>query len=249
MPARNHHRSPVVSRAWRDQVFESSERIDVEKTAKSTTRHPVSVSWRSGYTYANGGHERTAALILDQLWYEGYVRRWKAQPVNFQEFGGPDAVPDFLAELSDDSLHFIQVKAKRFLSEEVEAAFALQRSFLESAGFGLHVWTNQDVLSSATSHTVNELERGRRYPAGQDVVEQIRLSAANCSTVGELLRDYGWDDTLSAAAQLAFHIDFTSPIHEHTPILRDRPPSHYGRLFARRNASREWWDTLRPSKA
>jgi len=238
----------VPSEAWRNEVFSSPERINVLKNGKSTTRHPVAVGWSGQITYANGGHERIAQLILEQLWAEGLVRRWKAQPFNLKEIGGPDAVPDLLAELESRALHVIQVKAKRFLTEEVTARFDLQRAFLEPKGFTFHIWTNADILSSQTSHTVNELERGRRYPASPEMIATIKAAAEKACTVGDLLAQFGWDDVLSAAAQLAFHFNITQPIHESTPLLRHHSSSHYAHLFTRGSATANWWETLAPSK-
>lgn len=236
------------SEAWRQEVFGSKPRLDIEKTGKSTTRNPVMVGWVGEVQYVSGGHERVAALILEQLWVEGYVRRWKPQPLNLVELGGPDIIPDFLVELVDRTLHVIEVKAKRFVTSEVDDRFALEEAFLKPKGFGFLLWTNADVLSSSTSHTVAEIERGRRFPAPPEVVSEIGQKAASLQTVGELLDLYSWDDVLSAVAQQAFHIDITKAIHEETPILRNHSSSCYGRLFARRDAPASWWDSLATSK-
>jgi hypothetical protein len=234
--------------AWRRDIFNSPERIDVEKHGKSTTRYPVSVAWSGRIVHASG-HERIALLLLEHLWAEGLVKRWKSQPLNLQEIGGPCAVPDILVELRSRELHVIEVKAQRFLTTEVQAGFDLQRAFLQGKGFGFHVWTNANVLSSETSHTVSELERGRNYPAEREVVDEIKTAASGCAKLGELTERFGWDDTLSAAAQLAFHFDITKPIHEETHLLRNHSAAYYDHLFARRDAPRSWWDSLPDTKA
>lgn len=240
--------SAQVSEAWRQEIFGSPPRIDVQKNGKSSTRHPVLVGWSGEIAYVNG-HERVAALLLEQLWAEGFVRRWKSQPLNLQEIGGPDATPDFLAELIDRSLHVIEVKAKRFLTPAVQDKFAVARTLIESIGMHFHEWTNADVLSSDTSHTVAELDRGRRFPAPPELIAEIAAKASACRTIGELLALYSWDDVLSAAALQAFHIDITRPIHEDTPILRNHSHTRYLHLFAHGDAAASWWNSLNPAAA
>lgn len=237
-----------VSEAWRQEIFGSPPRINVEKNGKSSTRHPVMVGWSGDIAYVNG-HERTAAFLLEHLWVEGLVRRWKSQPFNLQEIGGPDATPDFLVELDDRSLHVIEVKAMRFLTGEVKDKFTIARKFLEPQGMQLHEWTNADALSSDTSHTVAELDRGRRFPAPLELIADIAAKASMSQTVGEILALYSWDDVLSAVAHQAFHIDITQPVHEATPILRNHSHDRYQRLFARGNAPASWWNSLASATA
>jgi len=236
--------SPRVSEAWRNEIFNSPGRIDVQKNGKSTTRHPVAVGCAGTVSYANGAHERIAGLLLEHLWVEGYVRRWKYQPLDLGELDGPAAVPDILVESYTRQLHIIEVKAKRFITPEIECRFAAEGDFLNALGFRFHVWTNHDVLSSDTSHTVAELERGRRFPADAEVIREIQAMAAACTVLGELFERFGWDDVLAAAAQQAFHFDITKPIYEQTPILRNHSVTYYDHLFAQGHAAAGWWDAL-----
>ena len=237
------------SEAWRQEIFSSPPRIDIQKNGKSTTRHPVSVGWTGQDTYVSGGHERVAALLMEALWAVGYVRRWKPQPLNLMEIDGPDITPDFLCELHDRTLHVIEVKAKRFVSPEIDEKFMLEKALLNPKAINFLLWTNADALSSATSHTVSELERCRRYSSPPEIVNEIRLKAGSLQTLGQLLEQYSWDDVLSAAAQQAFHFDFTKQIHEKTPLLRNYSHSRYDYLFARRDAAASWWDSLGSPKA
>jgi hypothetical protein len=194
--------------------------------------------------HANGGYERVALHLLEHLWREKLVTRWKSQPFNLQELGGPNAVPDVLVEIGDGQLHVIQVRAWRFLTEEVKEKYERERQYLLPLGFHYHVWTNRDVVGSKTSHTVAELDRGRMYPAPAQTIQAIREAAKTATRLGELDARFGWDDTLSAAALLAFHFDITEPLHENTQILRDHSPERYLHLFAARNAAEEWWQAL-----
>jgi hypothetical protein len=232
------------SKAWREEIFSSSPRIDVDKRGTQTTRHPVFMERTNRMIYAWGGYERIALHLLEHLWREKLVRRWKSQPFNFAELGGFDAVPDILVELFNGDLHVIEVRAWRFLTDDMKAKYGRGRDFLQPLGFKHHVWTNHDVLSSKTSHTVAELDRGRMFPAPAETIEAIREAAKAATRLAELDEQFGWDDTLSAAAQLAFHFDITEPLYENTQILRNHSPERYLHLFAARNAAEEWWQAL-----
>jgi hypothetical protein len=231
------------SKAWREEVFRSAERIDVDKRGTTSTRHPVFMEREKRIVYASG-HERTALLLFEHLWRERLVARWKSQPFDLQELDGPAAVPDVLVELDDGELHVIQVRSKQFLTSEVQHKYDLEREFLEPRGYHYHVWTNHDVLSSKTSHTVAQLDHGRMFRAPADTIEAIRQAALNATQLGALLDQFGWDDALSAAALLAFHIDITEPIHENSPILRNHSPARYRHLFKGRDAAQAWWNAL-----
>lgn len=231
------------SKAWREEVFHTSERIDVDKLGTTSTRHPVFMEREKRIVYASG-HERTALLLFEHLWRERLVSRWKSQPFDLDELGGPAAVPDALVELDDGELHVIQVRAKRFLTPEVQNKYDLEREFLEPRGYHYHVWTNHDVLSSNTSHTVAQLDRGRMFRAPAHTIEAIRQAALNATQLGVLLDRFGWDDALSAAALLAFYIDITEPVHENSAILRNHSPARYRHLFKSRDAAHAWWNAL-----
>lgn len=235
---------PGPTRAWCDEVFGKPEAIDVAKQGTTTTRHPVMMERAKRIIYAWGGYERTALLLLEHLWRMKHVTRWKSQPFNLADLGGPRAVPDILVELPDRGMHVIQVRAKRFLTEEVQHKYAIEREFLEARGFHYHVWTNHDVLSSRTSHTVAELDRGRMFRAPQQTIEDIGQASRSATQLGDLVDQFGWDDTLSAAALLAFHLDITEPLHDQSPILRNPSPFHYRHLFESRDAAQAWWEAL-----
>lgn len=234
------------SAGWRNQVFNSLERLDAEKCA-TTTRVPVSCSRVNRIVVVSGFLEGTAMCLLEHLYFEKRVKRWKSQPFNLLELGGPDAVPDALAELDDDELHVIQVKAHRFLTPDIQEKYRREREFLEPREFRYHIWTDHDVLCSATKHTIAELERGRRESASPEKIAQIREAAQKATRLVDLLNVFGWDDVLSAAAHLSFFFDITKALHENTPIFRNHSFSYAG-LFGGRDAAREWWEALAPAQ-
>ncbi len=195
---------PGPSKARRQEIFDSPERIDVAKRGTTSTRFPVVMEREKRIVYAWGGYERAALLLVEHLWREKLVSRWKSQPFNLAEFDGPNAVPDLLVELASGELHVIQVRAKRFLTPEVQHKYDVEREFLEPLGFRCHVWTNHDVLAPKTSHTVAELDRGRMFPAPATTIREIAQAAKSAPVLGDLLKKYPWDDVISAASHLAF---------------------------------------------
>ena len=233
------------SRAWRDSIFGSAPRRCVAKQSKSTTRIPVRTE--SGWQYAEGGHEATALLLLRHLQLFGVVKRFKSQPFSLEELGGPkDRIPDVLVELEGGSrtLHIVQIKSKRFISEEVQQRFDVEREFLESKGFGYHLWTDHDRLSRHTSHSVRMLDRGFRHRVSTEVANRIHAAAQDATTLEPLLLEFGWDDTISAASLGVFHLHILEKIHENSPVYLHFPHHLYADLFARRNVAQDWWEGL-----
>lgn len=233
------------SRAWRDSIFSSAPRRCVAKQSKSTTRVPVFTD--SGVQFGEGGHEATALMLLRHLQLFGAVKRFKSQPFSLEEIRGPrDRIPDILVELESGSpaLHVVQVKSKRFINEDVQQKFDMEREFLESKGFGYHVWTDRDRLSRHTSHTVRMLDRGFRHRVSSDVAGRIHAAARDVATLAPLLLEFGWDDAISAASLGAFHINSLEKIHENSPVHLHFPSHLYTDLFARRNDAADWWEGL-----
>ncbi|MFP8780177.1 hypothetical protein [Hydrogenophaga sp. RWCD_12] len=239
------HKKRSHSLGWRDAIFGSAPRRCVATQSKSTTRLPILTP--SGWQYAEGGHEATALLLLSYLQRFGVVKRFKAQPFSLEEIGGPeDRIPDVLVELAtgESTLHVIQVKSQRFITEEVKERFDIESAFLEQVGIGYHVWTDRGHLSSNTSHTVRMLDRGFRHPASRERIEQVRGFAASQTTLAPLLSEFGWDDAISAASYGAFHINVTEKIHENTPICHCFPSEKYLHLFGGRHAALDWWESV-----
>lgn len=245
-PAAGQDPSKSPSDSWRESIFESPPRLEA---SRSTTRMPVPISWSRTTLMVSGAHERATCLLVDHLWAIGLISRWKPQPLCLSEIGGPACIPDVLIELRKPPrmLHFIQTKAKRFVTREVQEEFDRQRAFCVSKEFGLHVWTNHDVLNPKMTHTLNHLERGSRNYPEPDVIDAIREKAATVSKLGELLHEFGWDDVLAAASQGAFFFDVTQRLTEATSISRTATPEAYEHLFLGQGSATTWWDSISAS--
>lgn len=240
------------SQAKLDEWFNAPPLRDVKRKRKSTTRTPHrSQQCKSGTMYAEGNNELCGLRLLEYLWRCRLVKRFKSQAFDLGELGGPSGhVIDLLVELWDESVHVIQVKSKRFITPEVQSVLDIEKEFLEPRGFNFHVWTNRDRVGSPTNHSINQMDRGFRFPAEASVLDLIgQRVREGASTLHPLLQEFGWDDVMSAAAHLKFHINITKEIHENAPVYQNLPTDYYSFLFKGGHESRSWWDSLSPARA
>lgn len=242
MPKRN----ITPSMPWRREIFGSQPRRDVDKLSKSTTRIPIYMPHQNRYAYAEGGNEATALLLLKYLHRQGVVSRFKEQAFALHEIGGPqDRVPDILVELAvDSSLHVVQVKSNRFITEEVKQKFDLERSFVQEKGFSFHVWTDKDHLNAHTSEAVRAIDRGFRFKPSMEKLLEIKQVASTSTTLGQILEKFGWDDSIAAAASGIFYISILEQINEKSAITNNFSSSQYNHLFESGTVLSGWWELL-----
>lgn len=234
------------SMAWRKEIFESPPRRNVDKDSKTTTRIPIYVAHLNRYVYAEGGHEATALLILKYLQANGYVSRFKEQAFALHEIGGPqDRVPDILVELaSDSSLHVIQCKSSRFLTEVVQNKLAVEKEFLEECGFHFHIWTDKNILNRETFEAVRAIDRGFRFIPDIQIFKEIEEEASKSNNLGQVLEKFGWDDSISAAAHGIYFINILEKLNEKSPITNHFSCQYYNHLFKSGSVSTAWWELL-----
>lgn len=238
-------RPPMVTQAWIKNVFSSPPRRDIVRTTKATSRFPVRVPRQNSVFFAEGGNEHIALLLLRHLQSIGIVRRLKSQPFYLEELGGPARlIPDLLVELHDHSLHVIECKAKRFVTDEVQERFALEQKCLTQLGFGFHVWTNRDKLGQPVSGAVRQLDRGFNHPPEREVVETIRSSVTPATTLGDLFAAFGLDDVIGAAAVSAIHFDIRKELHETSNVTLHAPTGYKNHFFASGHVPNGWWASL-----
>ena len=241
---------PRPSEAWLNAVFSSPPRRDIQRQSKTTTRWPHYSECSGSWMYGEGANEYTALLMLEYFWRLGIVRRFKPQPFVLSEVGGPEErVPDLLVEMADRSLYVIPVKAKRFVTAEVQEKFDQERMLLEPLGFNYLVWTNRDALERPISHTVRHIDAGYRFKPPVSVINAISIKEKTGSRVlGELLDEFGWDDVISAIAQLKIFVNITKEVNENTNLLPSFPAHEYRGLFTRGNADAGWFESLRSTQ-
>lgn len=234
-----------ISRAWLEEVFSSPPRRDIARETKATTRIPMRVPMQGCSFYGEGGNEHVALLLLRHLQSIGIVRRFKPQPFYLEELGGPARqIPDVLAELHDESLHVIECKSKRFMTDEVKEHFGLERDCLINLGFDFHVWTDRDKVGQPIASAVRMLDRGFIHPPPPDVVSRIRARVGAVTALGDLLNDFGPDDVIGAAAVCAIHFDIRSALHEESAITLHASSEYQKYFFESRHVPDGWWESL-----
>jgi len=241
------------SQAWRERIFNLPPCREIKGRSRPTQRFAFESDCNKNILYAEGGNELTAMLLFEHLWRVGYVVRYKPQPLNLLTIGGPDAIPDFLVELSTDELHIVEVKSGRFVTESVLNRFEMHRSFLKDVGIAHHLWTDTDPrnrtnkLNRETWHAVRHVYRGRSFEL--DASTRARLEvyrATGIQRLGELMGAnlFSWDQLVAAIHQRILHIDITRAINENTKVLPTISVSYYQYLFKDGDASASWWDSL-----
>lgn len=240
------HEKLSPSKAWRDQIFSSGPRRDILKVSKTTTKAPVAVPAQGTREIAEGRNEATALLLLKYLQQVPHsVRRFKSQAFDLGELGGPvGRIPDLLTESEDYILHVIQVKAKRFLTEEVAAKFEVEREFLEPRNFKFHIWTDKDVLSNPLFQNIRIWDRGYRNPASKEEMAAIEIAAQKTSSLAPLLDEFGWDACMAAWADNKFHLSLNKVIDEKSAITLHVPSSNTNYFASPRANSGRWWSAL-----
>jgi len=207
------------SQAWLRAVFESPPRRDIYKVCKSTTVFPHYARCIEQLLYAEGGNENAAMLLLEHLWRQGYVKRFKTQPFFLEEVGGPiKRVPDFLVELWDGRIFVLQIKAHRFCTDEIKSGFETERQLLTSRGFSYLLWTDRTVLKSGLYSNVQLLDLNHRFPPEEQELRAIAIAASNCRTLGDLMRTFKWESIISAIATQHIFVSIFEKFHENTPI-------------------------------
>lgn len=208
------------SQAWLRAVFESPPRRDVYRVCKSTTRYPHYAKCIEQLLYAEGGNENAAMLLLEQLWREGYVSRYKTQPFMLEEIGGPaKRVPDFLVELFDGRVYVVQIKAERFCTDSVKTTLDIDRIFLMDHGFEHLLWTDKSVLSNVLKTNVLRLDLAARHPPERQVLDDMHMAAQKAQKLGDLQPKFDWEEIMAAIATQRIFVSHLEAYHEETPFL------------------------------
>lgn len=157
-------------------------------------------------------------LLLELLWLEGYVVRYKTQPFFLHEIGGPALrVPDFLVELADGRVIVIQVKAERYLTDLVKANLEIERLFLLDHGFTFLLWTDKNVLTRSLYINLLQLDKEWRHPTDIQVLRDIQQEALNFSKLGDLLERFSWEEVIGAIASQKIFVSHMGRYDEETP--------------------------------
>ena len=235
-------------RNWVDSVFDSLPRRAVEGRSRPTQRYFNFCRSSNQIVYAEGGNEQTALLMLEHFWRINFVRRFKFQPFCLNELNfASRAVPDILVELSDGSLHVIQIKSAKYLTSDVLRELSDIGKIISAHGFSYHTWTDRDKLNRDTWHNARNIGRGCAFTVS--VQERTLLREAvkrGPITLKSLVTstDFSQDQVFAGLAEAIIHIDITRKIDENSQIHASLPESYYSFLFEKRHGDGGWWHNL-----
>jgi hypothetical protein len=136
------------SEAWVEHVYSTPPYRRVKGRTRWTFRHGPFVPELDRFAYVESGHEFIALLALRHLFHRGAIRRFKEQPYAFRnELHGFDHVPDFAVERREGLPCLIEVKAKRYLTRQLERDLERIGEKLAKHNLTYLVWTDKAPLS------------------------------------------------------------------------------------------------------
>lgn len=252
------HDAPVRSapphklQNWLDATFKSPAARSVQGRGRPTQRFAFGSDACGAVIHCEGGNELTAALVLEQFWRIGIVRRYKMQPFQLAEFGYPtDAVPDILVELCDDRVFSIEVKAAKYFTAERKLKFDAEREFLRQHALPHLLWTDTKELSRRVWHASRHLQRGFAFDVEASTKLELSQSLSTARTLGDLmlLPACSWDQLMAAASRGYFHLDLKEKFHEKARIHSTGARTVYGDFLVDRDEPSNWFDTLADCEA
>jgi len=202
--------------------------------------------------WAEGGNELTAVLLLMHLQSLGVVRRFKFQPFNFYDLDEAlEGVPDILVEMSNGRFYVVEVKARRYITAEVNEKLNQIDESLKSLGIDYLLWTDKDKygrtnkLNQNVWRNVRTIHRGWLIGISRELVQCIfEKVKSEPITFSDLFGEFGWDLCIAAWARGAFHLKIQKEFDE-KKILSPRYSSLDTAFFFSKNAIvGSWWGSL-----
>lgn len=242
-----------VDRRWVERVFASPPCRNVMGRSRPTQRF-VFRSVSGQLVWCEGGNEATAALLLEHLARMGIVKRYKLQPFRLSHFDPSNkAVPDLLIELLDGRLVVVEVKARRYLSPDVQERLEINEILLSRVGLPFRLWTDKDPLhltdklNSIVWSNVRILQKGRTQELDQASEQWIRDRVqTGARTLPELMScgHLAWDALIAALARGIINIDPNKVFDEHATLQTTYPSFWWQHLFSEGPVLATWFDSL-----
>lgn len=244
--------SNLGSADWREQVFASPPVRQVKGRSRPTQRFALKIPALERVVYLEGSAEMCTCILLQLLVNKSLVKRFKEQAFALNEAEhGLRAVPDFLVELTDGSLHCLELKSARFMTEKVLSKLAEVKRVCEVAGIHYHIHTDSDLLCANTQRNLRRLQG----TSGEMIsVEQLNLLNAffkghTSGTVTELV-GLGADPKAilnrTYFAQLTF--DLKDKFDENTIIYANASCAWVKQLFNVGTTIEDWYANLRVAR-
>lgn len=237
---------------WRELVFGSSPARKVMGRSRPTMRFR-SIDPDDSLTHQEGGNEHTAWLLLSHLKRVGLVRRFKFQPFNFADYGGPKGFPDILVELTNEELVVVEVKSAKYVTAEFLASLRERDALLRTMGLGSRLWSDgvaahaTPALTLCVKNNLLELNRCKDIPTDRELLDALRQATNKGPiTLAAVLDATGahWEQLMSALAANHISINLQKKLHETSLIYTPATDSTYEHLLSQGPGSAGWWRSL-----
>jgi hypothetical protein len=240
-----------------EKAFGAPEVRAVKGRSRPTQRYVFKDPLNRQLIWAEGGNELNAALVLMYMKSMGMVRRFKLQPFHFKDIDETlSGVPDILVELNDGTIYVIEVKARRYITDEVNEKLQRIKTNLNLLGIHYLLWTDADKfgktnkLNRSLSENVRTVHRGRSIEISDEQLKSIEeMVHAGPTCLKDIHQQYGWDLTTAAWARGAFYIDLQKPIDENSPLKKVTAQKVIDYFFEKNEVVGTWWSSLEPLKA
>ena len=210
---------------------------------------------KSGHlVFCEGGNEATAALLLEHLTRRGIVRRYKLQPFSLSEIDPSNkGIPDLIVELADRRIIVVEVKARRYLTSDVQDQCEVNKTLLASMGLQYKLWLDKDPLRMADKlnsivwSNVRFLHRGNGQPFDEVkagwITNQVQKGVC---TLGDLMSsgELDWDSLMAAVARGIIHLNPNEVFDERATLYTTYPARWWQHLFGDGPVLATWWDSL-----
>lgn len=203
--------------------------------------------------HQEGGNEHTAWLLLSHLMRIGTVRRFKFQPFNYADYGGPKGFPDLLIELHNSDLIVIEVKSAKYITAAFLESLKERDALLKSMGLESRLWSDAQcdhanpLLNIHVRNNLLDVNRCRDLPLEREVLEALRSATRKAPlTLAALLEasTAHWDQVMSAIAANHISIDLEKKLHETSLIRTPATERTYEHYFSQKPGSSGWWRSL-----
>lgn len=212
-----------------------------------------SIDPNGSVTHQEGGNEHTAWLLLSHLTRVGLVRRFKFQPFNFADYGGPKGFPDILVELTNEELVVVEVKSAKYVTAEFLASLRERDALLKTMGLGSRLWSDgvaahaTPALSLCVKNNLLEINRCKDIPISREFLEALKQATHKGPiSLAAVLDATGahWEQLMSAIATNHISIDFQKKLHETSLIDTPATEHTYEHLLSQGPGSAGWWRSL-----
>jgi hypothetical protein len=196
---------------------------------------------------SEGGFESTTRTLLTLMENAGIVRRFKPQPFKLTEIEhGLRAIPDFIFEMDDGKQFVVEVKTKRFMTEDVLRKCRAVERVINASGMKYLLWTDAWPLNRDLWHILRHIRRAGMSAVPRNEIDRlVQVVGENGKTVAELRTSGYFSITIHAAAwEARVGFDILSPWSDSTVVSREMAKFQFFRTLTTAVDSHSVWNSL-----